>query len=84
MGSGIRLAWQAPADAGGAAVTGYRIYRGTSSGGEALVGTVGATTTAVIDAYPSTLPGTIYYYKVTALNSAGESPRSNEASAGAA
>jgi fibronectin type 3 domain-containing protein len=74
----IDLAWSAPSSNGGAAVSGYRIYRGTSSGAETLLATVGNLTsyadTAVVN-------GTTYYYAVSAVNAAGEGPRSNERSA---
>src|SRR6185436_3982913 len=62
---------------GGAAITGYRVYRGTSSGGETLLTTLG-NVTSYTDAASN---GTTYYYQVTALNSVGESARSNERSA---
>ena len=39
----VSLAWSAPSD-GGSAITGYRIYRGTWSGGESLLATVGTGT----------------------------------------
>jgi acid phosphatase type 7 len=70
------LSWTAPAD-GGAPITGYRIYRGTSSGSEALLDTVGK-----VQAYDdySAVNGTTYYYRVTAVNAAGESATSNEVS----
>ena len=40
----LHLRWTPPADDGGSAVTGYRIYRGTAAGGEAPVATIGPTT----------------------------------------
>ena len=75
----VALAWQVPASDGGGSISGYRVYRSTVAGGAGSeLGTLGSVqnftdTTAV--------PGTTYYYTVTALNSAGEGPRSNEASA---
>lgn len=78
--SQVSLSWSAPASSGGAAVTGYDIYRGTSSGAESptplAAGVAGTsyTDTAVTN-------GTTYFYYVKAVNSVGQSPASNEASA---
>lgn len=75
-GSGqVVLNWNAATGA-----TSYNIYRGTSSLGE------GATPVATGVAAPSFTDtglsdGVAYYYEVTAVNSAGESAKSNEASA---
>jgi hypothetical protein len=71
------LSWSPPATSG-SAVTGYRIYRGTTSGGETLLATIGANTT--FDARGLT-PGVTYYFRVSATGSAGEGALSNEASA---
>src|SRR4029077_2337968 len=64
-----------------ATITGYNIYRGTTAGGEGgiAVGTVNGTTLAFTDT--GLTNGTTYYYTVKAVNSAGTSPASNEASA---
>lgn len=77
LGSGIHLSWTEPAD-GGSPITGYQIYRGTSSGHETLLVSVGPSA-----AYDDTtaVPGTKYFYKTTALNTMGESAKSNEVSA---
>ena len=74
----VALAWVAPTDNGGAAVSGYKVYRGTTSGSTSLVATLG-----VVTSYSDTslTNGTTYYYAVTAVNSAGESVKSNELSA---
>ena len=65
---------------GGTPITGYDIYRGTSPGAESSTPlTTGVTTTSFTDSTATN--GTTYYYKVTAVNSAGQSPRSGEASA---
>jgi subtilisin family serine protease len=42
--SQVVLTWSAPASDGGSAITGYKVYRGTSSGGETLLTTVGNVT----------------------------------------
>ncbi len=74
----VDLAWTPPASDGGSAVTGYNVYRGTTSGGEALLAT-GVSGTTYHDA--SLTNGTTFFYQVTAVNAVGEGPRSNERSA---
>ena len=80
-GSGsVSLTWVTPASNGGAAITGYNVYRGTSAGGESATPVAtGVTTTSFTDT--GLVNGTTYYYRVAAVNSAGASPQSNEASA---
>jgi len=71
------LSWQPPASDGGSAITGYRIYRGTSSGSKSLLASVGAVT-SYDDA--GLTNGDTYYYEVSAVNAVGEGPPSNETS----
>jgi predicted phage tail protein len=60
------------------AITGNNVYRGTSSGGEVLVYSSNSPITTFTDGpYPD---AATYYYRVTAVNSNGESGYSNEAS----
>jgi hypothetical protein len=59
-------------------ITNYRIYRGTASGGETLLATVGDLTAYTDDEDSN---GTCYFYKVSAVDSAGEGAQSNELSA---
>jgi fibronectin type 3 domain-containing protein len=74
----VNLSWSAPSSNGGSAVTGYKVYRGSSSGAETLLTTLGATT-SYSDA--AVTGGNTYYYEVSAVNGIGEGPRSAEASA---
>jgi len=77
--SQVTLTWQAPASDGGSTITQYNIYRGPSSGSESFIGSVSGSTLT----YTNTglMNGVTYFYQVAAVNSIGESPRSNEASA---
>ena len=77
-GNHTHLSWTAPADNGGAAVSGYNIYRGTFAGGESAVALGNAGSTSYDDG--SAVVGIQYYYIVRALNSVGESASSSEAS----
>ena|GEM_PF-4355267 len=74
----ITLIWQPPSNNGGSAITNYKIYKGTSSGGESYLTTVG-NVTSYEDTYVTN--GITYYYKVSAVNSMGEGALSNEVSA---
>ena len=77
----IKLSWIAPADHGGSSVIGYRVYRGTSPGGESAtpLATLPAGQTSFTDA--AVTPGVTYYYVVRAFNAAGSSAPSAEAHA---
>src|SRR3990170_2157359 len=71
----VDLSWSAPTDDGGAAVTTYEVYRGTTAGTATLLTTIEAalayTDTAVTG-------GQAYWYQVAARNTAGLGARSNE------
>jgi titin len=73
----VQLKWTAPAKVGGG-ITEYRIYRGTTPGGEGTVpiNTVSGTMMMFDDL--TVMPGTTYYYVVRAVNSAGVGVASNE------
>jgi hypothetical protein len=71
----VTLAWSASSSA-----TSYDIYRSLTPGGEGTTAyKTGVTGTSYTDS--GLTDGTTYYYKVTAVNSAGESGQSSEASA---
>ena len=59
-------------------ITGYKVYRGTSSGTETLLATVGSVTGYTDDTAAN---GTTYFYLVSAVNGVGEGLPSNERSA---
>ncbi len=66
------LSWNAASTA-----TSYAVKRSTTSGGPHTTVASGILSTAYLDT--GLTPGTTYYYVVTALNPAGESPPSNQA-----
>ena len=70
------LTWKAP-DNGGSNIVNYKIFRGTKSGSEVLLGQTGNAKTTYDDttADPSVAR---YYYFVKAVNAAGTGPKSNE------
>jgi Abnormal spindle-like microcephaly-assoc'd, ASPM-SPD-2-Hydin len=75
---GVDLTWTASTSPG---VTGYDVYRGTSSGGESKtpLNTAPVSSTSYVD--ESVTAGTTYYYVVTAVANGTQSADSNEASA---
>ncbi len=75
----VSLSWSAPSSNGGSAITGYNVYRGTTAGGESSVPVATVTTSTYADT--GLTNGQTYYYTVKAVNSAGTSAASNEASA---
>jgi titin len=74
-GPGITARWSAPASDGGTAVTGYRIFRGTTAANATPLTTVVPGVTSYVD--KSVAKKTTYVYIVTATNVLGESPPSN-------
>jgi hypothetical protein len=74
-GDFILLFWDVP-DYRALPITSYKIYRGTSTGNYALLGTVSAPQTDFNDS--SVIENQVYYYVVTAINPHGESEYSSE------
>ena len=72
----VKLSWFPSLENSRSIITNYRIYRGTSKGKETYLTSVNASTTTYNDT--SVTNKKIYYYYVTAVNGAGESPPSNE------
>jgi predicted phage tail protein len=78
--SKVTLAWTAPAS-GGSPIRGYIIYQGTSPGGETGTPVSDAPVTGTSYTVTGLTNGTTYYFRVVAINAAGLSPLSAEASA---
>src|SRR5438094_2058571 len=79
VGSSVRLAWS-EADTGNSTIKSYQIWRGTASGAETLLTSVGGTQTTYNDLTATDITKT-YYYKVLAVNSVGISCANNEIAA---
>jgi hypothetical protein len=75
---GIALGWTAPFN-GGSPITGYRIYRGTTTTVDTLLASTAPGATSYVDT--SGTRGVVYYYRVEALNAIGAGALSNEVSA---
>ncbi len=85
-GAAVHLAWSEP-DNGGSPLLGYNIYRRTTSGAYgAPLATVTKGCPACKTTYDdsSAVPGTSYFYKVTAINAVGEGGSCREFPVGAA
>jgi outer membrane protein assembly factor BamB len=72
----ILLTWLVPTSNGGSAITNFSIYRGTTSGSETLFVRGFSGGTSWVDT--NITVGTKYFYQVSAVNIAGEGPKSNE------
>lgn len=65
----MQLSWQPPLTG---RVTEYRVYRGTTPGTQTLLATV----PNVLGYHDASAARTLYFYRVTAVNSGGEGPGS--------
>jgi hypothetical protein len=77
IGNVLKLGWN-EADSGNQAITGYDVYRSTSSNNETLLTSIGNVNTYT-DNSATDITQT-YYYQVVAKNTSGQSPRRNEIS----
>ncbi len=76
----IDLSWSAPANNGGAAITGYRIEVSTD-GSSWADRTANTNSTATRYSHPGLTAGSTRHYRVSAINSAGAGPASSAATA---
>lgn len=74
----VSLIWYSPSSDGGSTILGYKLYRGTVSGGETLLTFVNSSMNYLDLTVTNGQP---YFYKVSAFNSVGEGPLSSEAAA---
>ena len=78
--SRVTLSWAAPTS-GGAAIDGYFIFEGTRPGGENRNPVNGSLVTTTSYTVTGLTNGTTYYFRVIAVNAAGQGPLSVEAPA---
>jgi fibronectin type 3 domain-containing protein len=77
QGGSVSLTWVPPVNPGSSPISGYKVYRGMTSGALVEIASIG-NVTSYTDANVSN--GKTYFYRVAALNGAGEGQLSNEAS----
>ncbi len=75
----VTLTWSAPASNGGAAITGYKIYRSTGGGAATQIGTTGSGVLTYEDT--TGIVNTTYSYYVLAVNSVGSGAASSSQNA---
>ncbi len=75
----IVLAWSAPADDGGSAITGYRIEWRSTGTSDWIILVPGPTGTATTYLHTGLAPATTRFYRVSAINTKGTGPPSNVA-----
>jgi fibronectin type 3 domain-containing protein len=78
--SRVTLSWAGPTS-GGAAISGYLIFEGTRPGGENRNPVNGSLVTTTSYTVTGLTNGTTYYFRVIAVNAAGQGPLSVEAPA---
>lgn len=71
----VSLSWSIPGTDGGSPIIGYKIYRGSFSGGEVFLTTIGNVLSYTDGAVTN---GNTYFYKVKAVTAVGESDFSSE------
>ncbi len=77
----VRLSWTAPAADGGAAITGYQYQRRAGAGAYGQWTTIPGGSSARSYTATGLTNGTLYYFRVRAVNSDGPGPASTEESA---
>jgi len=75
----VTLKWNPPASDGGATVTSYNIYEGTTAG--FTRGTPLTSVTGTVATVPNLVNGTTYHFRVAAVNAVGQGAPSEEVSA---
>ncbi|MDG6224784.1 MAG: fibronectin type III domain-containing protein [Candidatus Thermoplasmatota archaeon] len=79
-GSGsVRVTWDAPSSTGGLPLTGYNIYRTSTTKGSILIGDVGPDVLEYSDR--NVVSGGTYLYRISAVNANGEGPQSESVEA---
>jgi predicted phage tail protein len=78
----VILSWTAPGSTGGAAISGYIVYKGSSPGGESASPVTGSPVKGTSYTVTGLANATTYYFKVAAVNAAKQQGKdSGEASA---
>ena len=80
----IKLNWTAPVNNGGSAVTNYKVYQSTDNVNFSPITSGGCETltTATTCTRTGLTQGVMYWFKVSAVNSVGEGPKTASTSAG--